>query len=99
MLAPIVFGTGVKIKILDALAHGVPVIGTGAAFDGVPRGPHFVIEDDLDRWGEHMRRVADAEINAAMSASAWETYDAELSPAVVREQYRRVFDPREVAST
>src|SRR6185437_15715676 len=73
MLAPIVFGTGVKIKILDALAHGVPVVGTGAAFDGIPRGLHFVIEDDVDRWGEHMRTVTDAEINASMSASARET--------------------------
>lgn len=96
LLAPIIFGTGVKIKILDALAYGVPVIGTMAAFDGVPRGPHFVIEDNLDHWGQHMRAVVDPRVNAAMSASAIATYEAELSPAIVREQYHRVFKPCEV---
>lgn len=94
LLAPVTFGTGIKIKILDALAYGAPVIGTRAAFDGVPRGPHFVIEDDLDRWGEHMRAVVEPGINAAMSASAIATYDAEFSPAVVREQYHDVFKPQ-----
>jgi glycosyltransferase involved in cell wall biosynthesis len=98
LLAPIIFGTGIKIKILDALAYAVPVLGTTAAFEGVPHGPHFVIEDNLDRWGEHMRAILDADINAAMSASARATYDVELSPAIVREQYHDLFDPREMMS-
>jgi glycosyltransferase involved in cell wall biosynthesis len=98
LLAPIVFGTGIKIKILDALAYGVPVLGTMSAFDGVPDGPHFAVEDNLDRWGQHMRAIVDPEVNAAMSASAMATYEAELSPAIVREQYHHIFQPSELMS-
>lgn len=98
LLAPIVFGTGIKIKILDALAYAVPVLGTNAAFEGVPHGPHFVVEDNLDRWGAHMRTMLDPEINAAMSASARDAYDVELSPPIVREQYHDLFRPCEMMS-
>jgi polysaccharide biosynthesis protein PslH len=98
LLAPIIFGTGIKIKILDALAYGVPVLGTMGAFDGVPHGPHFVVEDNLENWGQHMRTIVDPEINAAMSESAMATYEAELSPAIVREQYHHLFQPSELIS-
>ena len=98
LLAPIVFGTGIKIKILDALAYAVPVLGTNAAFEGVPHGPHFVVEDNLDRGGAHMRTMLDPEINAAMSASARDAYDVELSPPIVREQYHDLFRPCEMMS-
>jgi glycosyltransferase involved in cell wall biosynthesis len=98
LLAPIIFGTGIKIKILDALAYGVPVLGTMAAFDGIPHGPHFAVEDNLENWGQHMRAIVDPEINAAMSESAMATYEAEFSPAIVREQYHHVFQPSELIS-
>ena len=28
MVAPISFGTGIKMKVLDALAHGLPLVAT-----------------------------------------------------------------------
>lgn len=96
LLAPIVFGTGIKIKILDALAYGVPVLGTMAAFDGIPLGRHFAVEDNLDHWGHYMRAIIEPDVNEAMSASAMALYEAEFSPAVVREQYRHLFQPNEL---
>ena len=35
MVAPIVSGTGVKTKVLDGMACGLPVIGTPLAFAGL----------------------------------------------------------------
>src|SRR5260221_506632 len=35
-LSPITSGTGIKIKTLDAMAHGKPMLGFSAAFRGVP---------------------------------------------------------------
>jgi GT2 family glycosyltransferase len=37
-IAPIRYGSGVKIKTLEALEHGVPVVGTAVAAEGVPVG-------------------------------------------------------------
>lgn len=36
VLNPMVPGTGLKIKTVEALAHGLPVLGTGHAFTGLP---------------------------------------------------------------
>jgi glycosyltransferase involved in cell wall biosynthesis len=35
-VAPLVFGSGIKIKILDSLAYGVPVVTTPAGIEGFP---------------------------------------------------------------
>ncbi len=34
-IAPIVSGTGLKTKVLEAMVHGLPVVGTPAAFKGL----------------------------------------------------------------
>jgi|GEM_PF-3505920 len=38
-LAPLRIGAGLKIKVVEALVHGVPVAGTACAFDGIPELP------------------------------------------------------------
>lgn len=35
MAAPILLGTGLKMKVVETLSHGVPVIGTDHAFHGI----------------------------------------------------------------
>jgi hypothetical protein len=37
IFVPIFIGAGIKIKVLEALAHGKGVVGTKAAFIGIPR--------------------------------------------------------------
>lgn len=38
-LAPLRFGGGLKIKVIEALVHGIPVAGSACAFDGIPELP------------------------------------------------------------
>ena len=38
-LAPLRIGAGLKIKVVEALVHGVPVAGTACALDGIPDLP------------------------------------------------------------
>jgi len=38
-LAPLRFGAGLKIKVIESLVHGVPVAGTRCALDGIPELP------------------------------------------------------------
>ena len=51
-LAPLRFGGGLKIKVIEALVHGVPVAGTDCAFSGIPELPpeiffRFKTSEDL----------------------------------------------------
>jgi GT2 family glycosyltransferase len=40
LIAPLRFGAGVKGKVISAVQHGLPVIGTHHAFDGLAPTPH-----------------------------------------------------------
>lgn len=36
VIAPMLFGTGLKMKVIEALSYGVPVLGTAIGFEGLP---------------------------------------------------------------
>lgn len=56
-LAPLDAGSGAKMKVLDYLAAGLPVLGTSQAVTGLSENhPGVLVEDDLTRWP---RTVAD----------------------------------------
>jgi glycosyltransferase involved in cell wall biosynthesis len=48
VLCPIRKGTGMKVKVIEALAYGKPVVGTSVAFEGIEAvdGRHARIADD-----------------------------------------------------
>jgi glycosyltransferase involved in cell wall biosynthesis len=50
-LAPLTAGSGAKMKVLDYLAAGLPVLGTSEAVTGLSTDhPGVVVEDDLSAW-------------------------------------------------
>lgn len=50
-LAPLTASSGAKMKVLDYMAAGLPVIGTHEAVTGLPFGhPGVVVEADLQAW-------------------------------------------------
>ncbi|MGH3567097.1 MAG: glycosyltransferase family 4 protein [Pseudonocardia sp.] len=50
-LAPLTAGSGAKMKVLDYLAAGLPVLGTSEAVTGLSTNhPGVVVEDDLSVW-------------------------------------------------
>jgi len=42
VVAPMRIGAGMKGRVVEAMAHGVPVAGTFLAFEGVPKDDNFV---------------------------------------------------------
>lgn len=48
LLAPIPFGSGIKLKIIDAMANGVPVVTNSIGVEGVPaiNRKHILVSDD-----------------------------------------------------
>lgn len=47
-LAPIAYGTGIKTKILEAMAMGMPVVTNSIGAEGIPgiNGQHWYVSDD-----------------------------------------------------
>jgi len=93
MVAPISFGTGIKMKVLDALAHGLPLVSTSAGIDGtgVTPGREALVSDDLGDYPELLSAVLDPGVNERMSEACLDLYEADYSPEAVSQQYRHVF--------
>jgi polysaccharide biosynthesis protein PslH len=56
--APIFSGSGTRLKILEAMAAGVPVVSTTKGAEGLPfrHGEHLLVADDADAFVECLRR-------------------------------------------
>ena len=53
-LAPLAYGTGIKTKILEAMAMGVPVVTNTIGAEGIPgkNGDHWLVSDNYVELGE-----------------------------------------------
>lgn len=58
-LAPLRFGAGVKGKVGEALEHGVPVVGTSVAFEGMglEHGRHVLVGDTAEAFAAQVVRL------------------------------------------
>jgi hypothetical protein len=67
VLAPVRFGTGMRGKVVEALAMGRPVVTTsvGAEGLGATGGQHLVIADGAEGFATAVRRVLDDAVLAA----------------------------------
>jgi hypothetical protein len=57
-IAPLLRGAGVKFKVLEALASGVPVVGTPVACEGVPDNPLLTRAEPDEFAASTIRRLA-----------------------------------------
>lgn len=66
-VVPMRFGSGVKIKTVEALLHGVPVVATSVGAEGIEVGgePAIVIADDAEAFAE-------AVVTLLCDRAAWE---------------------------
>jgi glycosyltransferase involved in cell wall biosynthesis len=100
-VAPIRFGTGTRIKILEALAYGCPVVSTAIGAEGIAAVPGREIE--LTVWPAefanltiallHDRDAADR-MGLAGRAVAERLYDANVQQRIVADRLRTFFHAR-----
>ncbi len=72
MLNPARFGTGVKIKVIEALGRGVPVVSTPLGADGVAsgRGTGVLTPADVESTVDELVRLCDVDENRRESRAA-----------------------------
>jgi len=63
VVVPIERGGGMKVKVVEAMTHGVPVLATEHALTGLPKA----IADEAAKWGQSVLHKRDPRENAAVA--------------------------------
>lgn len=101
MLVPLIFGSGIKIKVLEALGRGVPVVATSFGAEGLARSPDG--KDGLfvaDKWGQFLKYATDlidADNNRVASTQAREHFLRHYGSEAIAASYD--FSPDSVVQT
>jgi glycosyltransferase involved in cell wall biosynthesis len=92
-IVPLRSGAGTRLKILEAMAAGVPVISTSLGAEGleVEDKIHLLIADDVPAWTDALEWVADEARRRALTTAARELvvrrYDWEFLGQKLVETY------------
>jgi hypothetical protein len=83
LLVPLNIASGVRMKILEAWARGVPVIASTVALRGLRCAPgtDLHVADDVDGYRQALRRLRDPEHRAAIVAAGRATLARHHQPA------------------
>ncbi len=92
-IAPMASGSGVPIKILEAMAAGVPVVVDPWSAAGLEDPSAVVVADDDAAWVRALSRLlADPEDAAAQAVRGIEVWNAHYRPDRVQERIRGAVD-------
>lgn len=97
LLSPLRTGSGVKIKVLEALARGLPVIATPAGHQGIDGGENSgcLIGKNPTELAAAMQAATDPSTNQRLSEAARAAWNEHYSPAVVKARYDEIFGLRD----
>jgi hypothetical protein len=86
------FGSGVKIKVLDALARGLPVVTTEVGAEGIGESSAgLVITGSAAEAGRELARLTDPAARAVAARDAAQLYGERYAPEVVHAAYDSAF--------
>jgi glycosyl transferase family 1 len=93
MIVPVRIGSGPKLKSLEALAHGLPLITTrnGVEAIAVVADVHCLVSDDLREFPALMRRLRDPKTNAELSRKSRALFEGKYSAKAVYPRYAAAF--------
>ena len=93
-IAPLRYGAGVKGKVNQAMAHGLPVVATTAAVEGMHLrdGEDVLVADDAAAFADSVLRLhGDEALWARLSANGRDNvarhFSLDAARAVVRELF------------
>ncbi|MFI7586461.1 glycosyltransferase family 4 protein [Spongisporangium articulatum] len=93
LLSPLRSGSGVKIKVLEALARGLPVVATPSGVQGIAASEETgcLLGTTPAELAAGMARLADPATNDQLSKAARQAWDERYAPPVVQRRYDEIF--------
>jgi glycosyltransferase involved in cell wall biosynthesis len=93
MLIPLLFGSGVKIKTLEALSRGIPILSTSYGVEGisVTNEVDCLVEDNIDRYPHLMSTLINVDYNHSISSGARRLYHGSYSKEQILREYEPLF--------
>jgi glycosyltransferase involved in cell wall biosynthesis len=93
MLSPLLFGSGIKIKALDALRCGIPLITTSIGIEGIDVASvaGVKVEDSLKGFLEIMLELLDLRANRNAGIANRQAFHDRYVRSVVDQTYSRLF--------
>jgi glycosyltransferase involved in cell wall biosynthesis len=93
VVVPLRFGSGTRIKILEAFAHRIPVVSTslGAEGLGLADGVHILLADDAPGIAEACAcLLSDAELRQSIVDNAFALFSERFESSIVQKQIRQL---------
>lgn len=95
-VCPLRFGSGIKVKVINALSRGLPVAATAIGAEGLPEPEHFMeVQDEPEALAESIMNLmsdpalwlqrAQAGREAARTELSWTRVFAEIDKVIEEE--------------
>ena len=94
-IAPLRFGGGMKGKVNEALAHGLPVVSTSIGAQGfdIKNGDGMFIADDPEEFAEAVLKLLnDVNLQRNMGSAGQQLNEKLCSPEIVEKKIDEMFD-------
>lgn len=94
-IVPLRSGSGVRVKILNAMAMGLPIVSTSIGAEGldVVSGEHLIIADSPERFAQAVIRVlTDRELAARLGENARKLVCEEYSWSIIGKRLLSIYD-------
>ncbi|TPG34233.1 glycosyltransferase family 4 protein [Mycolicibacterium hodleri] len=94
LINPLRFGSGIKLKVIEALARAVPVVSSSIGAEGISSGAGtgILVGADPAALADLLYSLTDPHRNAEASADARRHFQASYSRAAVFAAYDNAFD-------
>jgi O-antigen biosynthesis protein len=95
LVAPLPYGAGLKGKVTQALAHGIPVVTTPIGAEGLDAadGEHMMIGETPEELAERtLRLLRDHELWHCLSRAGRDLVIRRCSPELMRDRMRSLLD-------
>jgi glycosyltransferase involved in cell wall biosynthesis len=92
LVYPITRGSGMKVKTLEALALGLPIVTTPAGAEGVPPSDGVIVASDDDTIAARtVELLRDPDARAARGRAARCTFESSFAPEIATAPLMRVY--------
>jgi polysaccharide biosynthesis protein PslH len=93
LVVPLVSGGGVRVKIIEAFALGLPVVSTGLGIEGLGAtdGVHAGIVERPDQLAEALSRLRPQAVRAAMVSQSRHLWEEQYSPRQMAERMLEIY--------